>query len=321
MSPTDHSWHQVYPYEMHGNTLVVRPRGDCVGFALHQVRREMGEIHTLAEQERVVHLLIDLSAEHYFGSMVLGDLVEFGQTVKARGGRIGLCGASNDFLAVLKLMHLDAQWDIFPDTATGLQTVATIPWREQVWAYRYVAAALTAVCLMLGVITYWPRPDRGPELARQLVALWENHHRLEGIITTEEQQLREQKLQARLEPIVHELLRIARRRSLTALEYSVLHTAQPWMGSMRRNSQEAQAYYGEAVTYLEITHQLLGDRTIALAAVPLMDISPPRTDPPQDDPPSAAHAADGDSPPLRAYDPGAAQGETSLDVSTSTSAN
>lgn len=288
MPSTEHFPHQVYPYEFHGNTLVVRPRGDCVGFALHQVRREMGEIHTLAADEvRVAHLLIDLSAEHYFGSMVLGDLVEFGQTVKARGGRIGLCGASDDFLAVLKLMHLDAQWEIFPNTAAALQAVATIPWWERAWDYRHVAAALTAVCLMMAVITFWPQSDRGPKYARELLAMWEAHHRPSVRVSTEERLARDLKVQSRLDPMVKDLMRIGRRRRLTELEWTVLHSARPWLWSMQRGGQEAEVYYAQAVSQVEVARGLLGDGTISLAAVPLMDIVPPPIDGP-----ASAHVED-----------------------------
>jgi len=269
MSPTiRHAPHRVYPYELFGNTLVVQPRGDAVGFALHEVRTEMAEICHLAQDSRVRHLLIDLSTERYYGSMVLGDLVEFGQLVRRRGGRIGLCGASSELLSVLRLMHLDETWEIFPAIAAGLQSIASIPVREQIWRRRWIVAAILVLGSIGTAIALWPKPNRGLEYGHQLVKLWEDFESRRALAGDEELHRLSRKVRTRLEPIVADLSQRSRNGPLTSLEEAVLLAAQPWLRALDMSGLEAQQNLDEARFHLNHAETLMAQGPHAAASLP-----------------------------------------------------
>jgi anti-anti-sigma factor len=297
-----HSSHHVYPFELFGNTLVVRPRGDAIGFALHDVRTEMAHVRELAQNPLVRHLLIDLSAENYFGSMVLGDLVEFGQLVRSRGGRTGLCGASPELLAVLRLMQLDDQWEMFPTTEAGLHTVATVPIAQRLWRLRWVGACLMAACLAVAAIAYWPRVDRGAQYTAQLVELWnefETRHALAGV---EESERITRKVRTRLEPVVADLARRGHRKPLTPIEQSVLFAVRPWLKALDLTGEEAQRKFDEARYYLNCAEAQIAGGPPPYAALPLAVIPNPEDAHDEADRESPLDATEVDASPAQSHD-------------------
>lgn len=249
---------RLYVHELHGNTLVIRPRGDSVGFSVGQRRQENGEIRKLVEDSRVQNLLVDLSTEHYFGSMVIGELLEFGQLVKARGGRIGLCQASDDLLVVLNLMQLNGQWEFFPTTAAAVQTVARIPWSQRFWRYRQAVVAMVALGLLCASIWFWPRNDRGMVFAEQVVLLWEKYERQRETTTSEELHLLNGEVKEQLQPIVTELLQTSRRRPLQPAERTVLFTARPWLKAMDAQGAELNSYLRDTRLSISQMRVMLG---------------------------------------------------------------
>ncbi len=244
---------RLYAHEVYGNTLVIRPRGDSIGFSVGQLRQENGTIRKLIDDPRVRHLLIDLSTERYFGSRVLGELLELGLIVKGRGGRIGLCEASDDLKVVLDMMQLNALWETFPTTAAALQSVARIPWSQRLWKYRGAAMALVATSLVIFTFLLLPRQDRGVIYAGQLVDLWEKYDRQRQVATPEEMAWLQADVQEKLRPMLADLLQQSRRRELDSKERAVLHAARLWLSAAEARGEDAPAKFADV---RHVTRQL-----------------------------------------------------------------
>jgi len=270
-----HSSHHVYPYELIGNTLVVRPKGDAVGFALHDVRQEMGEIKQLAADPRVKHLIIDLSAERYYGSMVLGDLVEFGQLVRSRGGCIGLAGASSDLDAVLKLMHLDEQWVFFPHTEAGLRAIAEIPISQRLWRYRAAAGWLVAACVIAAAVAFWPRTDRGAEYYAKVADLWVKYDQPRSGLGDIERDLQQQQVRKKLEPILDDLKRRGDRKRLSSLEQTMLFATRSWVAALDLPADQATRRYDDVRYFLGVAGDQAANRPPRINPLPIASIPSP----------------------------------------------
>lgn len=237
--------HRVYLAERWGDTMVVIPRGDAVGFSVTAVNVEIATIKGLAETGTTRHLVVDLAGGNYFGSIVLGALIELGTIVRDRGGRIALCGASNDMLDVLRLMKLDRMWEIFPDREQALRKIAAIPMSERLWARRRSLLWLATIAIVAGVIAFLPEPQYGRSQYRELAELWQEVESRRGQAGVEEWARLEHKCRNRLERIVSELKAIGDRRALVGAEPFVLYAARDyWLPSMRRggNHEETEEY-------------------------------------------------------------------------------
>jgi anti-anti-sigma factor len=113
--------HKVFPSERAGLTLVVAPRGDAVAFRDSDVQNELNDVMSQLEHADVVNLLIDLSASNYFGSTIIGALINMTEKIAERGGRSALCEASDEMEQVLRAMHVDRLWVIFDDKKEALR--------------------------------------------------------------------------------------------------------------------------------------------------------------------------------------------------------
>ncbi|MCG6155197.1 STAS domain-containing protein [Rubinisphaera margarita] len=94
---------------------VITPHGDALSHRDVDVQREATMVNELLQRENVQRLVVDLSEGNYFGSLLIGILNSFGQTVKKQGGMMVLAGASTDMQAIMKVMKLDTLWPHFPN--------------------------------------------------------------------------------------------------------------------------------------------------------------------------------------------------------------
>jgi anti-anti-sigma factor len=247
----------LYPYELCGNTLVIRPHGDSIGFALQQLRIEIHEVRKLAQTDRVRHLLVDLSDERYFGSMVLGDITEFGNIVRKRGGRTGLCGASPELLTVLTITKMDNEWEFYPDIETGLKDVASIPWMQHIRRYRAPLVGIAAGLLVGMLIAFWPRPDHGREYASRVLLLWKDFEREHALVGEEEATWMNRRVAPKLQPIVDDLQATSKHRELSPLERSMLYATKAWVQSSEKEGAESKTLLSIARLNLENAQKLM----------------------------------------------------------------
>lgn len=166
--------HRVLEADIHGDTLVVTPAGDAVGFGLNVVNGEVAKVLEVAKSDRVKHLIIDLSQSNYFGSVMIGEFMRLGLAVRDRGGRIALSGASVDMQDVLRIMKLDVMWEIFPNRTEALSSIARVPFFEHVWRKRRWFAAAAAICLAIVIYIVIPRPQYERIYFPEVKKVWED---------------------------------------------------------------------------------------------------------------------------------------------------
>lgn len=101
--------------------IVITPAGDSLSFRDIDLQREGNEIKQFLEQTSSKRVIVDLERSHYFGSLMIGLINSFGQTIKKNGGEMYLCNASPEMLTILKVMKLDTLWPHFPTLAHALK--------------------------------------------------------------------------------------------------------------------------------------------------------------------------------------------------------
>jgi anti-anti-sigma factor len=106
-------FHKVFLAEQEGNTLVVTPRGDAIGFRDSDVSSELKTISDLAGSPGIINLVIDLGSSDYFGSTMIGAINQLGTEFRYIGGRVALCNVSPQMNDMLEIMHLKDLWMIF----------------------------------------------------------------------------------------------------------------------------------------------------------------------------------------------------------------
>ncbi|HBN78733.1 MAG TPA: hypothetical protein DD473_23565 [Planctomycetaceae bacterium] len=100
---------------------ILTPMGDTLSYRDIDVQREGLEINSQLKSTEAQVVIVDMSRSNYFGSLMIGVINSFGQTVKQRNGQMFLCGASDEMQAVLKVMKLESLWPHFPKLADALK--------------------------------------------------------------------------------------------------------------------------------------------------------------------------------------------------------
>ncbi len=217
--------HQIYLVERWGDTLVVGPRGDAAGFSLQVVNQEMATVLGVIEASDTKHLVIDLSRANYFGSVVLGALIQMGNAVRQRGGRVAMCGASSDMQDVLRLMKLDQMWEPYRDLRAALGKVAKIPVREQLWGQRKLLGSLALILAAIGGYLLLPTPKYAKDEYAVVKALWTEVLDRRAMAGEDEWERLAKKCRNRVEPIVKRLDAYNRRRGSKGAEPFVIYAA------------------------------------------------------------------------------------------------
>ncbi|MBT4865141.1 MAG: STAS domain-containing protein [Planctomycetaceae bacterium] len=101
---------RVFNTEQLGNTLIVIPHGDGLGFRYADVQIEANQIRRTIAERSVKHLVIDLAELDYFGSEVIGVFITMAREATNRGGKAAMCNASEKMRQVLESMKLFKLW-------------------------------------------------------------------------------------------------------------------------------------------------------------------------------------------------------------------
>lgn len=117
-------FHKVFPAELEGNTLVVTPRGDAIGFRDTDVAGELKTLIDLIGTPGIVNLVVDLGSSNYFGSTMIGAINQLGSKFREVGGRIALCNASPQMADMLEIMHLSDVWMSFDTRKIALRAMS-----------------------------------------------------------------------------------------------------------------------------------------------------------------------------------------------------
>lgn len=165
--------HRVYKTEVLGQALVVTLQGDSPGFSIGAVQNEMATVIGLAKHPEVRNLIIDLSGSNYYGSLILGEIVNLCQAVRERGGRVALAGTSGDMKEILRMMRLDAMWERYPTRSMALRALADVPWQQQIQPYLKPAAIAAGVLLLLALFFLIPRHDYTADYWQEARSIWD----------------------------------------------------------------------------------------------------------------------------------------------------
>lgn len=117
-------FHKVFLADQEGNTLVVTPRGDAVGFRDSDVANELKTLCELAGAPGILNLVVDLGSSDYFGSTMIGAINQLGNAFRYIGGRIALCDVSPQMNDMLEIMHLKDLWMIFDSRKIALRAMS-----------------------------------------------------------------------------------------------------------------------------------------------------------------------------------------------------
>ncbi|MDP1796211.1 MAG: STAS domain-containing protein [Planctomycetaceae bacterium] len=232
--------HSLYPVEEWGDTLVLTPRGDAAGFIPATVNREMATVTELAQSPGIKHLIIDMSAANYFGSVVLGGLVQLSQAVRNRGGRVAICGASPDMQDILRIMKLESIWEVFPDRNTALSRIAKIPFKMKLWAWRKVGAWTAAVAVIVLAYVFYPRPNYGKIYYEQVAGLWREYQDRHDLAGEAEWDRFSTVSTKKLKPIIDHINKRALSSTWTEPERYVLYAARDhWPKALDRRDPDS----------------------------------------------------------------------------------
>ncbi|HUE15706.1 MAG TPA: STAS domain-containing protein [Planctomycetaceae bacterium] len=117
-------FHKVFLAEQEGNTLVVAPRGDAVGFRDTDVASELKTVLELAGSPGIINLVVDLASSDYFGSTMIGAINQLGSEFRYIGGRVALCNVSPQMNDMLEIMHLKELWMVFDTRKIALRAMS-----------------------------------------------------------------------------------------------------------------------------------------------------------------------------------------------------
>jgi anti-anti-sigma factor len=285
--------HRVYKTEQLGDALVVAVQGDSAGFSIGSVHNEMVTIVGIAGNPEVKNLIIDLSGSNYYGSLILGEIVNLAQVVREKGGRVALAGTSPDMKEVLRMMRLDAMWEKYPTRDMALRAVANLPWQERVKPYVTPVAIGSGIALLVGLYLFLPRKDYTPEYYRTTSKIWDEAKSLKAVNASDSEWLsfndrakqkfgdtssRLKRLASSRQPNLQYLLWVARDYGPKSLDQR--------LDPQKDETQLVDYYLGMVRSELEHTEppprpKILGG--------PLPDLLPGRTPPAV--PPAAASAA------------------------------
>jgi anti-anti-sigma factor len=110
--------------ESEGGTLIVVPRKDVTGLAAYNVTTESESLVEQLEQSQYVGVVFDLQSAEYFGTYMLELMHAVWRHVRAGGGNMVLCNASDIGKEILRSSRLDTLWPICTTREEALQALA-----------------------------------------------------------------------------------------------------------------------------------------------------------------------------------------------------
>ena len=158
-NPSAIDLHRVFPVEIKGDTVIVTPKGDAVGFGHTEVQQELSAIEQLLKQSNARHLIVDLRHANYFGSEMIGLINQLGLQGRESGGRIALCNASADMRDILRVMNFDTIWEFYDTRALAVRQLVTEPFSQKLSSFRGVMVAVIALGVVGLILFYYPWSD------------------------------------------------------------------------------------------------------------------------------------------------------------------
>lgn len=115
---------QIFDARVEGDTLVVLSLGSAGSLAGDEMAYELTGILDQFEQSELRSAVIDLRNSPYFGTAMLQVMTAIWKRVRARHGKMAVCGVSDTGLEILKVTRFDTLWPICDTQEDALQAVA-----------------------------------------------------------------------------------------------------------------------------------------------------------------------------------------------------
>lgn len=133
--------HKAFRVERAGDLLIVTPVGDPVEFSISLFQSEFSRVKRVAALPEFRNILVNMSNSSYFGSELIGMLLDLRRSVATQrgnavgedglngstvhdGGVVALAGLSPDMAAGLKIMSVDSLFLTFDTRAEAVNTLA-----------------------------------------------------------------------------------------------------------------------------------------------------------------------------------------------------
>lgn len=115
--------HKTLVIEKKRGAIIVTPQGDAIGFRDMDIQNEFQSVCELLDDGERKNVVVDLGKAEYFGSIVIGWIIDLATRAKNQGGRIALCNVSGQMQEFLSVMHLEEQLPQFPTRRKALKAV------------------------------------------------------------------------------------------------------------------------------------------------------------------------------------------------------
>lgn len=113
----------VFRVESEGETLIVCPTGDTIGFQESDVAQAVEQLHEKFSAPGTVNLVVDLGQVTYLGSIMIGSIIALCKRAVDGGGQAVLCNASNGMFDALQIMKLDTVFPYFQTREAALNSL------------------------------------------------------------------------------------------------------------------------------------------------------------------------------------------------------
>ena len=105
------------------NVLVVSLLRSVGSIAEDDARGEWADLLEQADDESIQHVLLDFSALHYFGSVMLEWMVSLWKKLRTRNGKLIICNVSSVGREILHTAKFDTLWDIYESHEEAMSSV------------------------------------------------------------------------------------------------------------------------------------------------------------------------------------------------------
>lgn len=113
-----------FQLEWHGNTVVITPASNVESMRWDLIEQAADIVMDPLQESDVPMIVFDLSDVNYFGSVFLALLLRCHKFVKAKGGELVLCGASEMASELLRVTALDTLWAIYDSREEALDALS-----------------------------------------------------------------------------------------------------------------------------------------------------------------------------------------------------
>ena len=112
--------HKLLKLDHSEGVLILRPTETASDSADQDIDTEMRTIALILSESQSPRVLVDLGGSTYYGSTIIGMIINFSRKVKAKHGLLALCNVSTEMRQILRVMKLESHLMMFEDEQVAL---------------------------------------------------------------------------------------------------------------------------------------------------------------------------------------------------------